>query len=104
MASENASVDIATAPDLQQLAETVRQSGKPIALTQDGETVAVLRPAPKRAAPTSAARRTSRRSGVFTMDDPLWSIVGMIDDPDGPTDVSSNKHAYLAGAYMDEHP
>jgi excisionase family DNA binding protein len=36
-------------------------------------------------------------------DDPLWDIVGMIDDPDGPTDVSSNKHKYLAEAYADTH-
>ena len=36
-----------------------------------------------------------------TADDPLWGIVGMIDD--GPTDVSTNKHRYLADAYGDLH-
>jgi excisionase family DNA binding protein len=36
-------------------------------------------------------------------DDPLWDIVGMIDSPDGPTDVSRNKHKYLAEAYADLH-
>ena len=40
----------------------------------------------------------------FTFDSPLWEIVGMADSgPDGPTDVSSNKHKYLANAYADLH-
>ena len=33
-------------------------------------------------------------------DDPLWNIIGIASDDDGPTDVSSNKHKYLAEAYM----
>ena len=37
-----------------------------------------------------------------TADDPLWRIIGMIDD-DGPTDVASNKHKYLDEAYGDLH-
>jgi hypothetical protein len=37
-----------------------------------------------------------------TGDDPLWSIVGVIDG-DGPTDVSSSKHRYLANLYGDLH-
>jgi hypothetical protein len=40
----------------------------------------------------------------FTFDDPLWNIVGMADSgPEGPTDVSRNKHKYLADAYADLH-
>ena len=35
----------------------------------------------------------------FDETDPLWSIVGMFSS-DGPGDVSSNKHEYLADAYM----
>jgi hypothetical protein len=35
----------------------------------------------------------------FTRDDALWSIVGIADDPGGPTDVSENKLKYLAEAY-----
>ena len=38
----------------------------------------------------------------FTLDDPLWNMVGMIDD-DGPTDMSENKYKYLADAYADTH-
>jgi hypothetical protein len=40
----------------------------------------------------------------FTLESPLWNIVGVIDSgPDGPTEVSSNKHKYLADAYADLH-
>jgi len=35
-----------------------------------------------------------------TADDPLWNIVGIIDD-EGPTDVARNHDAYLAEAYSD---
>lgn len=47
---------------------------------------------------TVAGPRRSRRTSVLlTPEDSFWNIVGMIDD-DGPTDVSSNKHPYLATA------
>ncbi len=46
------------------------------------------------------AKKTSK---VFTKDDPLWNIVGMIKDDGGPTDVSENKYKYLAEAYADLH-
>ena len=36
----------------------------------------------------------------FTKDDSLWNIVGMIDNPDGDTWVSGDKHRALAEAYM----
>ncbi len=38
----------------------------------------------------------------ITADDPLWNIVGIIDD-DGPTDMAENHDYYLAEAYMDLH-
>ena len=38
----------------------------------------------------------------FTKDDSLWNLVGIWDE-DGPTDVSQNKHKYLAEAYGDLH-
>ncbi len=44
-------------------------------------------------------RMESNHARPFTSDDPLWKIVGLIDDPNGPTDVSSNKHKYLAEVY-----
>lgn len=30
--------------------------------------------------------------------DPLGALIGIIDDPDGPTDVSTNKYKYVADA------
>jgi excisionase family DNA binding protein len=40
----------------------------------------------------------------FTMEDSLWNIVGIGDSgPDGPRDVATNKHKYLADAYADLH-
>src|SRR5690242_10541011 len=100
MAQEFVPIDISNAPDLKHLAEAVRQTGKPHALTQGAETLAVVRPASKKKRHGNSTARTSRRSRVFTMDDPLWSIVGMFEDPDGATDVSANKHHYLAEAYL----
>jgi excisionase family DNA binding protein len=44
----------------------------------------------------------SLKGQPFTFDDPLWDIVGMIDD-DGPTDLSINTDKYLADAYSDLH-
>jgi excisionase family DNA binding protein len=38
----------------------------------------------------------------FTFDDPLWDLVGVIED-DGPTDVSTNADRYLADAYAESH-
>ncbi len=53
--------------------------------------------------PTKTKRAPSiPRGKPFTMDDPLWNIVG-IGRSTGPTDVSENKHKYLAEAYADLH-
>jgi excisionase family DNA binding protein len=37
------------------------------------------------------------RRGVFSRDDSLWNIVGLVKSG-GPADVSENKHEYLAEA------
>ena len=41
----------------------------------------------------------------LTENDSLWRIIGIAggEDDDGPTDVASNKHKYLAEAYADLH-
>src|SRR5689334_7077974 len=59
----------------------------------------VVAPVVSRAETNETADDTGR---PFTFDDPLWDIVGMIDD-DGPTDISVNADAYLADAYADLH-
>ena len=38
----------------------------------------------------------------LTENDALWGIVGILGD-DGPSDMSSNKHKYLAEIYGDLH-
>ena len=45
----------------------------------------------------------TRRGKIFTKDDALWNLVG-IADKDVPSNVSENKHKYLAEAYADLHP
>ena len=46
------------------------------------------------------ARRSPLRKGKpITADDPLWQLIG-IGRSEGPTDVSQNKHKYLAEAYL----
>lgn len=94
MAQEYVSVDISKAPDLQRLVEAVRQTGKPHALKQGTEIVAVVRPAPKK----DRAARRPRRSSPFTLDDPLWKVMGIAAEA-GPEDVAAHKDHYLAEAY-----
>lgn len=67
-------------------------AGKQVVVQRDGQLVRL----------SSARKRAKRRPRHFSMDDPLWDIVG-IGRSSGPTDVSSNKHAYLADAAADLH-
>ena len=83
MASDYLSVDISDAPDLARVAEAVQSTGKPHALKRGDETIAIVRPVPRKK--DSGTRR--RRQGL-AHEDSLWNIVGMFEDPDGPTDVS----------------
>lgn len=50
----------------------------------------------------SPLRPTRRRRRKLSADDPLWDIVGL-GRSEGPTDVSTNKHKYLAEAAADQH-
>lgn len=43
-----------------------------------------------------------RNARPLEADDPLFSMIGMATS-DGPTDVASNKHKYLAEAYLEDH-
>lgn len=53
-------------------------------------------------APSAARQQAVPEPRPFIVDDPLWDIVGMIDD-DGPTDASVNHDKYLADVYGDLH-
>jgi hypothetical protein len=78
--------------ELMQAAEAVAQNGRRRVVHVRGKAVALV---PQASRPRSRAR-------VFTKNDPLWGIVGLIND-DGPTDVSENVDKYLAVAYLDTH-
>lgn len=51
---------------------------------------------------SDAERTLLENAQPFTLDDPLWSLIGIIDD-DGPDDMSANHDKYLAEIYADLH-
>src|SRR5690242_7579540 len=70
MAREYVPIDITNAPELARVAEAVRNTGKPHALKRGAETVAVVRPAPKRASRSQASRRGQAAPAGQATDDP----------------------------------
>jgi hypothetical protein len=94
MRAEAPAVDISHEPSLRRLVDEARSARKPLLLQEDGQDVAEVRAlddAPKR-------RRRPLVGKPMTYDDPLWELIGSAHS-EGPTDVSSNKHKYLAEAY-----
>jgi len=75
MTREYVPIDISNAPDLKRLAEAVRQTGKPHALKEGTETVAVVRPAPKKEGRSRSSRRaqTTPASQASPSDDPAFT-------------------------------
>jgi excisionase family DNA binding protein len=63
----------------------------------------LVRPVVPRSSNGKPSKRPTRKrkTGILTMDDPIWGIVGMFRS-DGPGDVSENKRKYLADALMAE--
>jgi hypothetical protein len=104
MAAERKPIEIDGNPELLRLVEEMEASGRPRTLRRAGKDVAIVSPTParKRRARTKMPKPTTAESA-------LWTLVGISDqyenelDPDRPTDVSSNKHKYLADAYADLH-
>jgi hypothetical protein len=82
-----------TAEQLMQAAEEVVRSGHRRVVRVGGREIALV----------PHTRRPRSRPKVFTKDDPLWEIVGMLKADGGPTDVSENVDKYLAEAYLDTH-
>src|SRR3954447_19695537 len=70
MAREYVPIDITNAPELARVAEAVRETGKPHALKRGTETVAVVRPAPKREHRPRASRRGQAAPANQVSDDP----------------------------------
>lgn len=84
-------MDVTDIPDLLRLAEEVHTTMEPRVLTRDGEDLVVVQP---------AKRKKGLKGKPLTHDDPLFSIIGIAGGGDErPTDVSANKHKYLAEAY-----
>lgn len=75
------------AANLSAVFDQVERQEEPIAVERGGR-LFVLRP---------KARRRTRKPRHFSLDDPLFDIIG-IGRSTGPTDVSSNKHKYIADA------
>ena len=96
MAADPKPVEIGDMPELRRLVDSVRRAKRPRALQRNGRDVALLVPVD---GPTGKAPGGGRTGP----NDPLWGIVG-IGAAAGPTDVSSNKHKYLAEAYNRTEP
>ncbi len=75
------------AANLSAVFDQVERQEEPITVERDGR-LFVLRP---------KSRRRARKPHHFSLDDPLFDIIG-IGRSTGPTDVSSNKHKYIADA------
>lgn len=88
MARDYIPVDVANTPDLKWLAELVRRTGKPHALTDGAETLAVVRPVPKRRAPSRSAHHANPYGGeqVSPTNDP--ALAQLIED-----DLRANREA-----------
>lgn len=91
MAKEPKRIDISSIPELLNIAHEVQRTNEPRILQQDSEDVAML-------IPVKPAAKRSARGRPVTKDDPLWSLVGI--GHSGRGDVSTNKHQYLAEAYL----
>jgi hypothetical protein len=91
MAKEPRHIDISSIPELQKIAQEVRQTNEPSILRQESEDVAML-------TPLKPGAKKRVRSKPTTADDPLWQLVGIGHSATG--DVSANKHQYLAEAYL----
>jgi len=95
MALEQQLIDITNHPELSQLVDELTTTRRAGVLRRDNHDVAVL--TPLAAAPRQARRRR---------DDSLLRLLAIADSGEacstGPTDISSNKHTYLADALAEE--
>ncbi len=100
MPSQIAHIDIGSIQDFPGLVEEVRATNSARVITQGEEELAMLVPIKSR---RQGSARSRRRTSA-EHDDSLLSIIGMFEDedPEGVTDVSTNKHEYLARAYRSE--
>ena len=95
MAKELKPIDISNTPDLLRLAQEVQRTQQPRVLVTEAEELAVVVPVP------SKPKRSRRTKGSANPNEWLLRLIDLGTDApaDRPTDVSSNKHKYLAEAY-----
>ena len=91
-------MDIDTRPKVPFLPDQYRTSDQVVA-DQDQRDEVIAKNAPPQ---SIKRRRAARKPEYLTPRDTMWDIVGMDKSTDGPTDVSTNKHKYLAEAYLHE--
>jgi hypothetical protein len=96
--------EVSNLPDALHLAEEVQKTKQAQILEREGHELALLSPIPPRSTRTRRAGGT--RKGANS-NDWLLRLIGIADgseSPDDATDVSSNKHKYLADAiYSKSH-
>lgn len=99
MARELRPIEVSNQPELRRIAEEVYISQQSRVLRCDAEDLAIL--SPVRAPRKSTARaRPATRAKRLAPNDSLFNIIGMAAAEEGvTTDVSANKHQYLADAY-----
>ncbi len=94
MAQELRSLDVSDSPEILRLAQEVAESGVGRVLrTADGD-LAVLKPIHR----PQRRRRSPRKTGLLTRDDPLFKLIG-IGSSGAESDASERKHEILARAY-----
>jgi len=94
--------DISHLPEMLRLAEEVQRSKQPQILHDGDQAIAMLTPLGPEAPTKKAAKRHGRATPARKS---ILNLVGIADEatpPDDATDVSSNKHKYLADAYYAE--
>lgn len=96
MEKEMKQTDISHLPEIVRLAEEVQQTQMPQLLKRGDQELAVV--SPVEPVPKPKARRLSRPQ---LSNDWILNIIGL-GSSEGPTDVSENKHKYLAEAYYSE--
>jgi hypothetical protein len=97
LASERKAIDITDVPALLRIAREVQETKEATLLRDQGQDVALLVPVDQDRAKASHRGRRMRPG------DSLSRIIG-IGESHGPTDISSNKHKYLADAYAPKRP
>ena len=101
MAGDRQSIDVSNNPDLLRLAENVQRSREPILLVSQDQPLAEVRPArsQRQKASKSVSTRATRAARANEWLLRLIDIGADAVSADAATDVSTNKHKYLAEAY-----